>query len=491
MEIIQHEDDLNSQTTPLINYTPDPIDEYLVIVNLPEDWKVVHNYIIEENEIDGIPNRRIPCLNFKEYSLRSSIYEMSIEEAEILKTHPKVESVELNPEKYPQPHSLRTNRFRKNVAFNKPALPGALDSESIAHTNDIRSNWSITFGTNQSSSPYKGVGITTNTIHNTDVPYSLTGKNVDAVTIDSGAPVNHPEFLRADGTTRMKDLILDGPYKVDPTYFDNNNHTYTKIIDGFNCGVGIATAAAIAWWGNTSNRSSAFQSLGTVTINNAYTADQAHSKNATENEITDSHGTSCAAQIGGKSFGLAFEANLWTIRIALGGAGGVINSNVAVDACTIFHNAKKISQNGDPDPTITNNSYGGTAETGNVNGTNYTIGYRGSTLTYTGTGSIYSIPANAGSARNNKDFTYNTGSGSASAAYGGSGEYEPTTSFVSDSAVAEDAIAAGVIVVVAAGNSNQKLSDSTDVDFNNWYSTSTNYINRVGGISQDLVELIV
>ena len=80
MEIIQHEDDLNSQTTPLINYTPDPIDEYLVIVNLPEDWKVVHNYIIEENEIDGIPNRRIPCLNFKEYSLRSSIYEMSIEE---------------------------------------------------------------------------------------------------------------------------------------------------------------------------------------------------------------------------------------------------------------------------------------------------------------------------------------------------------------------------------------------------------------------------
>ena len=46
--------------------------------------------------------------------------------------------------RYPQPQSLDTLRFRKNVAFNKPALPGALDTESIAHTNGIRSNWSIT-----------------------------------------------------------------------------------------------------------------------------------------------------------------------------------------------------------------------------------------------------------------------------------------------------------------------------------------------------------
>ena len=28
-----------------------------------------------------------------------------------------------------------------------------------------------------------------------------------------------------------------------------------------------------------------------------------------------------ASQIGGKSFGLAFESNLWNIRIALTGAG--------------------------------------------------------------------------------------------------------------------------------------------------------------------------
>ena len=42
-------------------YRPDEVDEYIVVVNLPEDWEEVHNYIINENEIDGIPNRKIEC----------------------------------------------------------------------------------------------------------------------------------------------------------------------------------------------------------------------------------------------------------------------------------------------------------------------------------------------------------------------------------------------------------------------------------------------
>ena len=119
-------------------YRPDEVDEYIVVVNLPEDWEEVHNYIINENEIDGIPNRKIECTNDKVFSLRSSVYMMSSEEAEILKTHPKVEDVELNPEKFPQPESLFSLKFRKNVAFNKPRYTAALDSET---TYNIFSIW--------------------------------------------------------------------------------------------------------------------------------------------------------------------------------------------------------------------------------------------------------------------------------------------------------------------------------------------------------------
>ena len=479
----------NEEVTPVVDYTPDAIDEYLVVVNLPEDWTEVHNYIINENEIDGIPNRKIDTVNEKPFSLRTSIYMMSAAEAEVLKTYPKVENVELNPDKYPQPQSLDTLRFRKNVAFNKPALPGALDTESIAHTNGIRSNWSITFATNQSSEPYKGVGITTNTIHNTDVHYSLSGKNVDAVIIDTGCGMLHPEFKKGDGTYRAKDLILDGPYKVDPDYFTTNNHTYTKIVDGVNMGVGISSTAARAWWTNSSSRSAAFQSLGTVSsISSSYTVAHSHSKTNVADEtgssrrIINSHGTACCAQVGGNSFGLAFESNVWSIRGTFGGAGGVLSNVTAVDVVTLFHEAKKVSQPGDPDPTICSNSYGSRSETGNNNGVSYSTGYRGNTLSYTGTGSGTNVPANAGAARNHKQLSRNISGSSGTTAYSGSGTYNTGSS--SSNSAAEDAIAAGVIFVSSAGNSNQKLSDSTDADFDNWYSSSSTYICRALGVQQ-------
>ena len=472
-----------SSDTPVINYTPNTIDEYIVVVNLPEDWETIHNYIINENDIDGIPNRKIDCSNKQEFSLRTAIYEMSVAEADVLRTHEKVESVELNPDKYPQPQSTSVLRYKKSVAFNKPILTNAYGTESTGYANGVRSNWSHLFVNNPSSEPFQGVGISTVDTLNRDVSYSLTGKNVDTVTIDSGVSALHPEFLDGEGTTRVKDVILDGPFKVDPDYFTGIGVTYTKVLDGVNIGVGIATTSAEEWWENAAKRSAKFSSLGTVSIPSTYTVGQAFSKTSSgeSNPILDAHGTSCASQIGGKSFGLAFESNIWNIRIALSGDGGVISGNTALNACTIWHNAKKINST-DPDPTLVNNSFGSTSSTGNTASTTYNHGYRGNTLTYTGSGSAGTIPATSGACRNNKYFTVNSGSGTATLGYTGDGQYNSGSS--STSSAAENAIASGCIVVSSAGNSNQKLCDKNDVDFDNWYSSSTNYINRVKGVQQ-------
>ena len=473
--------DLNEEyeDTPIKLYRPDEVDEYLVIVNLPEDWEEVHNYIINDNEIDGIPNRKIECINDKVFSLRSSVYMMSAAEAQILTTYPKVEDVKLNPEKFPQPESLFSFKFRKDVAFNKPKYTGAADNETTSHTNSIRSNWSHLFvNGGQTSSPFQGVGITTTTKVDEDILFSLTGKGVDAVIIDTGLSVLHPDFIADDGTYRVRDVILDGPYKVDPAAFSGYLQPVT--IDSTFIRTGAQEARARQWWSDTSIRSAAFQSLGTVSISSSYTRIHAHSKNGS-NAVTNSHGTSCASQIGGKWHGLAFECNLWNIRIALGGAGGLIGSSTALDACTIFHNAKKIAQDV-ADPTLINNSYGGSSSTGNTSGTSYTIGYRGTTQTYTGTGSLFNIPSNSGGARCNSTFTYHNGSSSTISAYSGNGKY--ITSGTATSSAAESAIAAGCIVVASAGNNNQKLSDKDDVDFGNWYASSSNYINRVGGVQK-------
>ena len=491
--------------TPHIEYTPDPIDEYMVITHEPSDWQELHDYIINENEIDGIPNRKIECNNSQPYSLRTSVYLMSAEEAEILKQHPKVETVELNPEKYPQPESSLTFRYKKEVGFNKSVIVGFPVNEytsgnnfywSSAYYNGVRSNWSHLFVNNPSSEPFRGVGIATSTFTTSDIQYSVTGKNVDAIIIDSGIEQFHPEFIgegREDDPSiiRVRDVVIDGPYKVDPTYFDNLGVTTYRSVPGqSNSGpLTIPDSNALEWWSDSTKRSSQFQSLGTVNISSSYTWGHGLStdSNNDSNPIINGHGTACASQIGGKSFGLANECNLWNIRISLGGAGGVLSSSSAVNLCAIWHKAKIIAQNGDPDPTILNCSFGSFGNTDNTQGTTYTHGYRGNTLQYTGNGDSENPPANSGACRNHKYYTINPSQDpnnpyTSSYSYTGSGEYLPNYS--STNSAAENAIAAGCIVVSSAGNNNQKLSDEQDIDFNNWYSSSSNYINRCNGIQK-------
>ena len=438
--LIESEGVIISPDTPVIKHNPDPIDEYIVIVNLPEDWEEVHNYIINENNIDGIPNRKITCSNTQEFSLRSAVYEMSAEEAELTKTHPKVEDVRLNPDKYYEMSSPETLRYKKVIAFSKPKITAAFDSEDISHTNGKRSNWSHLFvNSSPSSKPFQGSDISDTTKVDRDITYSMTGKNVDSVIIDSGVGYLHPEFKNEDGTYRVKDIFLDGPYKVDPEYFDSNGYTYTKVVDGITLGVGIETSRAREWWTTSSSRSAAFQSLGTVFLSSLYTLGHVATKssNSNSNQLIDGHGTACASQIGGKSFGLAFESNLWNIRIALTGAGGYVSSSVALNALAIWHNAKKIAFD-DPDPTLVNNSYGQSSSTGNTNGVNYIHGYRGEIQTYDGNGNNATPPSNSGACRNHKYFKY----GSSSYSYTGTGQYLPSSS--TTNSAAENAISAGV-----------------------------------------------
>ena len=484
--IIQEEED-SFESVPQIDYfdqevqagrmTSKTIHEYIVIVYLPEDWEEVHEYIINENEIDGIPNRKINCSNEQQFSLRSAIYEMSKEEADILRTHSQVEYVDLNPEKYPQPAMSCTKRYKKDVAFHRPIFPGAYYNPSTGLTNGIRANWGNITMNNASSKPFQGVGIGTTDTTNQDLFFSVTGKNVDAVVLDGGIGILHPEFIADDGTYRVHDIILDGPYKVDPDAFDGYTETIT--IDSVEIGTRAQEARAREWWSNTNIRSSEFQSLGTITISANYTRILAHTKNG-HNSIVRGHGTAVGSQIAGKSFGVAFECNIWNLRIYLEDYSP-IQSSVGLDACTIFHKAKKIASN-DPDPTLLCNSWGTGASTGNTDGVSYNHHYRGNNLTYTGTGITTDIPANSGACRNIKAWTMRNNTGTIVVNKSSSGGYVGNNAPSSSSA--ESAIAAGCIVTAAAMNQNQKLSDKNDVDFNNWYNTSSNYINRASGVQK-------
>jgi hypothetical protein len=489
-----------------IQYTPKPIDEYQVLVNLPEDWDEVHNFIINENEIDGIPNRRIDCINEQKFSLRGAIYEMSVEEAEILRTHEKVESVTLNPDKYVQPVENAAIRFKGGVPHVKSLITFDVDGAPLEYNNDIQGNWANVFVNDPENfpKPYQGVGITTNPVFSTKLDHSYTGKNVDAITIDTGAGVLHPEFIDENGVYRMKDVVIDGPYYIDPAYFNSNGYTYTKVLSGQTIGVGIATDKAREWWTDSTKRSAEFQSLGTISsIGSDYTyaagmASNTHTSDP--NPITDSHGTSCASQIGGKGFGLAYRCNLWSIRVNLGD-GFTMGASTALDVSTIFHQAKKISQAGNVNPTIINNSWGSTLAREsifpkNTNGTTYTVNFRGNITTYTGTGTSSpadDYPANARGFYQSAAVRYTIpdtiidginygGGGTYYLNFGRKGFNNPfaTTS----NSAAENAIAAGCIVVAAGMNENHKMSDRTDPDFNNYFNFTNWFSHRCGGVQQ-------
>lgn len=69
---------------------------YAVICKDKNDWNEIHNYIIEENEIDGIPNRKIECSDECKTCDRMASYEISDAEAEQLRDHPKIIGVSID-----------------------------------------------------------------------------------------------------------------------------------------------------------------------------------------------------------------------------------------------------------------------------------------------------------------------------------------------------------------------------------------------------------
>ena len=435
--------------------------KYTLAVTSPEYWNTIHNALIVDSNEDGIPDRKVTCSDPKEHSPTRGTYWLTEEEATGISSHPNVKWIELSPSEYPHlyPHpELDSKRFGKNVkVYRDLDLNAPPTTPTSAEEN--RTNWGM-----------KRVGIATNgdswpnvtgnpAVINTDLDYSLTGKNVDLIIQDSGVLQYHPEFIDSDGKSRVRDIILDGPYYIDPTYFNNNNYTYTKP-DGR---TGITTASAHSWWEISSNRSNAFQSLGVIAIPNNYTEANALGIGGTSHTMTSSHGTACASLSAGKNYGLAFEANIWTVSIF---SPADLNTELCYDALKLFHQNKPINTaTGKKNPTVVNGSWGYYG--GFNSNTNVSYSFAGSTGSFTGyTSSSTGVQALAYGLRGglfyNRQFA--------------------TSSRTSSLDTAGDEMSdAGVIFVTSAGNNNQRLGIGlTDPHLNDFLTTLNGGESRAG-----------
>ena len=262
--------------------TNDTPQEFTVCVKNESDWTEIHNYIINENEIDNIPNRKISCTSDMNFSPKRSVYSMSVNEANILRNHSKVEWVEqssmynpvvLEQRKYDEEFDRHTDidRFKINCRNIRADKLSAIDPGS---TLDY-TQWGIY--RHQSTTNNFG----TDLVVSADSQYSLTGKNVDIVIMDTGVRWDHPDFLKpgvssfsTKADTRVRDILIHGAEEY-----------------------GINWAAQ----GLTAPGSG---SLANYTI-----------ANVLESSTFGGswHGSHVAGTAAGNQFGAAFEANIWTI----------------------------------------------------------------------------------------------------------------------------------------------------------------------------------
>jgi len=427
---------------------------YTLSVTSPEYWSEIHDALIIDSNKDGIPDRKVTCSDSKGHSPTRGTYELTEAEATEIGKHPHVKWIELsptdNPESYPTPQP-RTKRFPKAVkVYRDLSRYGGNNNPPTTPTiaEEHRTNWAVRrVGVDTLGDSWPVGGIFLAPII-TNIDYSLTGKNVDVIIMDSGVLAAHPDFLDADGKSRVRDIVLDGPYHIDKSYFDSNNHTFTRP-DGR---IGISTTSAHAWWENSSSRSGAFSSIGTIAINSNYTEAKSIGVGGTIHSMTSTHGTRCASLAAGNDFGIAFEANIWNMSAISDPTGTSVET--AYDLIKLFHQNKPTNPiTGRKNPTVVNGSWG------------YVAGIEGPTDTVS-----YRFSGNTGSFAANSGLTTATTPANLARALvegllGAPGVHKmwsASSRSNSTNTAAKEMIDAGIIHVVAAGNDNQRISTGSN-----------------------------
>lgn len=456
------------------------------------DWDHIHEELTCDGSDDEtyIPKRCVECCDEKQHSETRAVYLLTDEEAEHLKNHPDVKFINLDTTKYPEifkpPAKELYNvnfRYTENSKHYRDAISVGLP-EDPDEADINRSGYQLLRCTKRSD---EWVGIDTTIIQNR-IPYTLDGTDVDVIVGDDGCWFGHPEFqsntgngptnyvggniLPGNGTCDLLDLVLDGPYHIDPEWFDANpGSRLTTRWDGT---IVPVESVARSWWSNSSQRSEQFSSgIGTVSILSAYTRSYNCGTDSTISGVGD-HGTPCAALTYGRTQGWAFNANKWTLN--------VYNTNgtdieAYFDIMKIFHLNKPINPKyGTKNPTVSSNSWGyrSTSHRSNSNSAspNYYFYRQGTSggvgVAYTATAVINSNALTQGTIPNFMRYVGWYGDGLRM-----KGEHLPNSLLESG----EELINSGVIFIGASGNGNQKQVSSSHPDYNNYWSTNAQGLN--------------
>ena len=427
-----------------------------------------------------VPSREVALVDDQLHSPTRGTYLLTDAEAELLKADPRIAFINIDYKRYteftPPPdelHSVRPDLVNRYTAAVKNYREFEVSNTLAAtpNTSDVNRTGYQLYRCTQKLDPWVDAALADNAVVDVNIPQYGTGKHIDVIVADDGTWIGHPEFqsnslsnsspfaavpkpsgyvggnvLPGNGTCDLLDLVLDAPYYLDPDWF--NADPATRLITRWDGTVVPVESVARSWWSNSSLRSTQFANAGTVSVTTSYTRANCNGNNASISTEGD-HGTCCAALTYGRTQGWAYNSNKWVLDLY-----GVLGIGIeqGFDLTKIFHTVKPINTLfGSKNPTIMSNSWG----------------YRsnkdpgGATYYYTH--------------RSTSNIAYTTEVGinwlSHMGTQGDSGRWKSEMKTNSLTTAQDELIDAGVIFVVAAGNSNQKQVNSSHPDYNNFIST--------------------
>jgi len=458
---------------------------YQLGTHTAEQYHEIHELLCEATDgVANIPDRVCTCNDDKPHSPTRGTFTLTEEEATALKADPRIkflnEDFIMYPETYKAPpdelqssspdlldryNGSSVKIYREFETSN--TLPGTPDSTDIN-----RASWSL-IRHGEKLDRWVDEGRTDNYVYTVTVGQYGDGADVDVIVADDGGGwIGHPEFqnncsgaapngytggnvLPGNGTCDVLDLYLDSPYYLDPDYFDADaGNRLTTRWDGTTVPV---ESFARDWWRSTDNRSDVFNSkhpnAGTFPIQDrsTYTRSYCNGSNTAQSSVGQ-HCTPCMALAYGRTQGWAYNANKWVVNNY--GTNGV-DIDMCFDLQKIFHQVKPVnSKYGTQDPTISSNSWGYRAGKG-ASGDYYHF-RTDAPVQYGGQGDP-----------TEPNFLSNMGT-QGDTFFVPRWKSEMKTNIYTTAL--DEAIDAGVIFVMAAGNSNQKQVEWDHVDFNNYIS---------------------
>ena len=205
---------------------------------------------------------------------------------------------------------------------------------------------------------------------------------------------------------------------------------------------------AIRWWQSPAFRSGEFAPFGNIIVSSSYTRNASNGSNTTF-PTSGTHGTQCASLIFGRTHGWAYNANKWILNLY--GVGNPGSMEIGFDIQKIFHQYKPVNATfGTQDPTMSSNSWG--YRTSDKSGSHYYWREDAATA-YSGTSAEPGFISWFGA----------TGDG---------GRWKSEMYDNSMTAAGDELTQAGVIMIAAAGNSNQMQVNPDHPNYDNRISNN-------------------